>query len=258
MPSEAVLPFEPCASPEQYATLAYGGHIFEVRSIDLGGNRDVTPASHTWWIHPPPPDTTPPDTEILSGPDPTTVQTSATFTFTGSDNQTPTEELGFQCRLDGAMDARPACVDDLHLAARRQRARAGRARAPGPRRRPGRQRRRRERERRQPERTRRQRPERRGSGRLRLDGRRDAGQEDRLLRPEDHPEHHPQQQPRRLPRPRPHRRRRQDHHRPERQDDRRQVDRRRDPQQRLRLGDGQERHPHGLRLRRDAEQRAPS
>ncbi|WP_165821285.1 right-handed parallel beta-helix repeat-containing protein [Nocardioides gansuensis] len=103
MPSEAVLPFEPCVSPEQYSDLRYGGHIFEVRSIDLGGNRDVTPASHTWWIHPPPPDTTPPDTKMISGPDPTTVQTRATFTFSGTDNQTPTEELAFQCRLDGAM-----------------------------------------------------------------------------------------------------------------------------------------------------------
>ena len=29
--------------------------------------------------------------------------TSATFEFAGSDNQTPVEELAFQCRLDGAM-----------------------------------------------------------------------------------------------------------------------------------------------------------
>ncbi len=103
IPSEQVLPFEPCVSPEQYSDLRYGGHIFEVRSIDLGGNRDVTPASHTWWVYPPPPDTTPPETKLLSGPDPTTVQTRATFTFNGTDNQTPAEELGFQCRLDGAM-----------------------------------------------------------------------------------------------------------------------------------------------------------
>src|SRR5918992_516478 len=105
MPSEAELPFEPCESGESYSNLAYGGHIFEVRSIDLGPNKDISPAWHAWWIHPPPPDTTPPDTKILSGPDPMTVQTSATFTFTGSDNQTPTDELDFQCRLDGAMDA---------------------------------------------------------------------------------------------------------------------------------------------------------
>ncbi|MDZ5622522.1 right-handed parallel beta-helix repeat-containing protein [Nocardioides sp. HM23] len=94
-----------CGSPKSYANLAHGGHIFQVRSVDLVANKDTTPASHAWWIHPPPPDTTAPDTEIVSGPDPTTVQTSATFTFTGSDNQTPTEELAFQCRLDGALEA---------------------------------------------------------------------------------------------------------------------------------------------------------
>jgi parallel beta-helix repeat protein len=105
MPSEAELPFEPCAAPEQYTNLGYGGHIFEVRSVDLAGNRDVTPAWHAWWIHPPPPDVTPPDTTIASGPDLTTVATTAIFAFTGSDNQTPLEELAFECRLDGAMEA---------------------------------------------------------------------------------------------------------------------------------------------------------
>ena len=71
--------------------------------------------------------------------------------FSGSDNQTPTEALGYQCRLDGAMSARPAAVDRLHLAVRGDMAPApGRARPPGPGRRPERERRRRERERRQP------------------------------------------------------------------------------------------------------------
>jgi CSLREA domain-containing protein len=103
----------PCEPPKQYSNLPHGGHIFEVRSIDLVGNKDLSPAWHAWWIHPPPPDTTPPDTEILSGPDLTTVQTSATFTFTGSDNQTPIEALTYQCRLDGAMAApgEPAWTD---------------------------------------------------------------------------------------------------------------------------------------------------
>ncbi|SDU18316.1 parallel beta-helix repeat (two copies) [Jiangella alkaliphila] len=102
----------PCESPKQYAGLAHGGHIFQVRAVDLVGHKDLSPASHTWWIHPPPPDTTPPDTEVLTGPDPTTVQTSATFTFTGSDNQTPIDGLTYECRLDGAMDAgEPAWTD---------------------------------------------------------------------------------------------------------------------------------------------------
>ena len=75
-----------------------------MRATDRGGNTDAEPAWHAWWVHPPPPDTTPPDTEIQSGPDPITVRTNATFTFTGSDNQTPTGDLLFECRLDGAMD----------------------------------------------------------------------------------------------------------------------------------------------------------
>ncbi len=99
-PSEipASTPWGPCTSPKGYTGLEYGGHIFRVRSIDRGGNRDVTPAWHSWWIHPPPPDVTPPDTEILTGPDATTVDTTATFTFTGTDNQTPVEELTYECR----------------------------------------------------------------------------------------------------------------------------------------------------------------
>ncbi|HEV3378728.1 MAG TPA: right-handed parallel beta-helix repeat-containing protein, partial [Thermoleophilaceae bacterium] len=97
--------WESCTSPKLYSDLEYGGHIFEARAVDLAGNKDVTPAWHSWWIHPPPPDVTPPDTEITSGPDPVTVQTTATFEFTGSDNQTPVEEVKFQCRLDGAMSA---------------------------------------------------------------------------------------------------------------------------------------------------------
>ena len=224
-----------------------GGHIFQARSVDLGGNKDASPAWHTWWIHPPPPDVTPPDTEILSGPDAVTVLTSATFTFTGSDNQTPTESLTYQCRVDGgtwATCTSPHTVnglaphpehsfqvravdlsgnlDDVNMA-------VDNPSAPDP-----------------------------------LDpsdgvpaayvwrGRR-AGLEDRLLRPEDHAEHHRQQQPRRLSRARPDRRRGQHHHRPERQDGRRQVDRRRDPQQRLRLSDDQEWAPQGLRLGRHAQ-----
>ncbi len=96
--------WEPCASPTQYTNLEYGGHIFEVRSIDRGGNTDVTAAWHAWWIHPPPPDTTAPDTEIPAGPDPVTVQTSASFSFTGTDNQSLTADLVYECRLDGAVD----------------------------------------------------------------------------------------------------------------------------------------------------------
>ncbi len=46
----------------------------------------------------PPPDDVPPDTEYLTGPIQDTEATSA-FTFTGTDDVTPPEELRFECRL---------------------------------------------------------------------------------------------------------------------------------------------------------------
>jgi parallel beta-helix repeat protein len=117
MPSEAVLPFEPCDSPWLLPTdlspgspgvdptdstrLLYGGHLVEVRAVDRAGNKDVSPAWHAWWIQPPPPDTVPPETAIIAGPDLTTVATSATFEFSGTDNQTPADVLTYQCALDG-------------------------------------------------------------------------------------------------------------------------------------------------------------
>jgi parallel beta-helix repeat protein len=91
--------WESCESPKQYNLLAYGGHIVEVKAIDHAGNEGV-PAWHSWWVHPPPPDTVPPDTFMESGPDPTTVLTTATFEFSGTDNQTPVEELDYKCSLD--------------------------------------------------------------------------------------------------------------------------------------------------------------
>ena len=67
MPSELDRPFTPCESPKPYTGLEYGGHIFEVRAIDRGGNKDQLAAWHAWWVHPPPPDTTAPNTEFTSG-----------------------------------------------------------------------------------------------------------------------------------------------------------------------------------------------
>jgi hypothetical protein len=46
-------------------------------------------------------DATPPDTTILTMPISPTTSTSASFTFTGSDNLTPAASLTFQCSLDG-------------------------------------------------------------------------------------------------------------------------------------------------------------
>ncbi len=51
--------FSACTSPASYAELAEGGHTFEVRAIDLAGNVDPSPASHSWTV-----DTVAPETTI--------------------------------------------------------------------------------------------------------------------------------------------------------------------------------------------------
>jgi large repetitive protein len=88
--------FESCATPRRYENLDAGQHTFEVRAIDLKGNVDPTPALQTWTIQVPPPDVTPPDTSIDSGPDRTTVLTHATFAFSS-----PDATASFECSLNG-------------------------------------------------------------------------------------------------------------------------------------------------------------
>ncbi|RMF40690.1 MAG: DUF11 domain-containing protein [Anaerolineae bacterium] len=40
--------FMACASPQTYAGLSSGVHVFDVRAVDVLGNRDATPASYSW------------------------------------------------------------------------------------------------------------------------------------------------------------------------------------------------------------------
>ena len=42
--------FAPCASPKSYARLRRSQHTFSVRSIDVAGNVDASPAAHRWAI----------------------------------------------------------------------------------------------------------------------------------------------------------------------------------------------------------------
>jgi hypothetical protein len=44
-----------CTSPKSYPGMAEGPHTFRVRAVDLEGNTDLTPATHTWTIKLPPP-----------------------------------------------------------------------------------------------------------------------------------------------------------------------------------------------------------
>lgn len=83
-----------CTSPRAYSGLANGSHTFDVRARDAAGNLDATAASHTWGIAAPP-DTTPPDTEIMTGPVGTVSSGSASFSFTSTESGST-----FECRLD--------------------------------------------------------------------------------------------------------------------------------------------------------------
>ena len=202
-----------CTSPVVMSDLQPGAHWFQVAAVDASGKADLTtPATHRWWIQPPPPDEVVPETEMLSGPDLITVLTSATFTFAGTDNQTEAADMRYECRLDGAMTGSPSgpieawtpCTSPHTLTALAVGNRVLQVRAkdlagnedPTP-------------------------------ASYVVDDRARSDPEAGLLRPEDHAEHHPQQQPDRLSRSRPDRRRQRDHDRPEREDHRRQGRRRR-------------------------------
>ncbi|MGB8984319.1 MAG: choice-of-anchor Q domain-containing protein [Anaerolineales bacterium] len=46
--------FSACTSPQGYTGLAEGSHAFSVYAKDLAGNEDLSPASYTWLVDPPP------------------------------------------------------------------------------------------------------------------------------------------------------------------------------------------------------------
>jgi len=86
-----------CTSPKSYSGLSLGEHTFSVRATDAAGNTDATPASRSWTVQStePPPDTTPPDTTISSGPSGSTTATDASLSFTSSESGST-----FACKLD--------------------------------------------------------------------------------------------------------------------------------------------------------------
>jgi len=85
-----------CGSPKTHSGLANGSRTFEVRGRDGAGNVDPTPAARTWTVQVTPPDTTPPETTIGSGPSGSVASASASFTFSSSESGST-----FQCRIDG-------------------------------------------------------------------------------------------------------------------------------------------------------------
>lgn len=77
-------------------SLTEGLRTASVTIFDRAGNSASASSSFTV-------DVTPPDTQIVSGPEVTISATSALFTFTGTDNLTPTGNLQFSWRLDGSL-----------------------------------------------------------------------------------------------------------------------------------------------------------
>jgi hypothetical protein len=93
-------PFDVCASPVSYTSLAQGAHSFEVRARDAAGN--TATASQAWSV-----DTVaPPVPTIDSGPSGTVTTRDATFVFTDSEGG-----VTFECKLDGA--AFEVCVSPV-------------------------------------------------------------------------------------------------------------------------------------------------
>jgi hypothetical protein len=85
--------FAACTSPKGYSGLPGGTRTFLVRAKDSVGNIDVTPASRTWTI-----DLVGAATQIVTAPPAATNSTSASFTFTASEQGTT-----FECSLDGTL-----------------------------------------------------------------------------------------------------------------------------------------------------------
>jgi hypothetical protein len=78
-----------------------GSHTLTAVASDAAGNT-TTSSSVSVTVSNSTPDTTPPTTSISSGPASSTTSTSASFSFTGTDNVTPSGSLTFQCSLDSA------------------------------------------------------------------------------------------------------------------------------------------------------------
>ncbi|MDQ4052551.1 MAG: DNRLRE domain-containing protein [Actinomycetota bacterium] len=100
--------YRACASPKTYsdadlAAMTPGQHTFEVRAFDEAGNVGQ-PDSRTFTVA----DTKAPETTITGQPAATTTNTTARFTFTGSDDGTAVTALTYECSLDGAAFA--ACT----------------------------------------------------------------------------------------------------------------------------------------------------
>jgi Bacterial Ig-like domain len=91
--------FEECTSPQSYSGLGQGSHTFRVRAI-ASGLTDTSPASRTWTVNTGTVDTEAPETTIDTEPANPSNNASPSFTFSGTDDVTPSANLTFECSLD--------------------------------------------------------------------------------------------------------------------------------------------------------------
>jgi large repetitive protein len=92
-------PYAACATPKTYSNLAVSAHTLNVRAKDAAGNVDGSPATRSWTVELPP-DLSPPDTGVLTGPTNPSPTHSPSFTFVGADDSSPASGLTYECRLD--------------------------------------------------------------------------------------------------------------------------------------------------------------
>ena len=85
-------PWALCPSRVTFSNLPDGPHTVDARAKDAGGNIDPTPASRSWTV-----EATPPDTDLLSGPQGTLTTRSAELTFSS-----PEPGTTFECSMDGS------------------------------------------------------------------------------------------------------------------------------------------------------------
>ena len=87
------------ATSVTYNDLMDGDYTFEVKAKDEASNVDPSPANRSFGV-----DVTPPETTITGGPSGCIVTADVTFTWTGSDNRTSTDQLQYRYKLEGFDD----------------------------------------------------------------------------------------------------------------------------------------------------------
>jgi large repetitive protein len=106
--------FQSCESPRELMPLTNGAHTFHVQATDEAGNTDPTSPSRTFTVNVDGGgDTTPPETEITSGPVAGSTIDDATPTFAFRSNETGST---FECRFDnGGFSACTSPYTHWHL-----------------------------------------------------------------------------------------------------------------------------------------------